>query len=1364
MLLILTLLPLNWIDTVSAASNKALGNEETGSVAVEYLNEERTEAEITYLIHAEPKEPVNVIFLVDASDTGKQSTQEAGAVIAGWSGKSSDMVYAYGSNPVKIITYGGEQTNETNWLETAAEYDANSSLTQIGGEANELTAVDKALEAIQEVKEMNNHPTVIFWALGSSVNKEAELSDKLTELDAALGDNGALVTYQYSKTVSNVLNQFADEAKALEEFYSNELLVSFSKALFDHHEGTMNLTLSQNQTMIEEITEVSAEPIKVTLVYGNTEATINQDKKGVIIQTGDFNAGDTLQVKLKVRLNPETMGPECVFDEQTFTTTYYTGLIDETNQNGSITFPEVVLNKSDLTIRYELGDNVTGTVPPNQSAASGTVITLADASDISKEGYTFGGWIVTEGTYAGTRYSAGESITMPDENITLKPVWGQTGVFLEVGQVEKAPAKSNQIMETAGLNQVLDFSDILINGELVGDKVHSVTFRDELLDYMDDASAEDSRKVTVKDRADIVYARNIAEEGSSVIAYLVEDDKQGFDMYVSAEGGVKAPSDIRALFAQYNSDTSTLGTGWNANLTKIDFAGNFDTSETTTMDALFYGCTGLTTVLGMEQFNTQNVTNISRLFTNCSAIDNIDLSAWDTSNVTTISRLFQGCTSLSNVRLNWSETNTKNFSDISYAFYNCKNLISLADTGIESWVLPNVTEGSAVFYNCTQLQSANLERWNPTKIVNLPWLFYGCENLQEFSLDGWRVPSLLSLQQAFSSCTKLEVIDLSSWTEIHSLNSLYGTFSGCTNVKEIRIPNIKSGFKTMFFYFTFDECTSLELLDISGWILDGCNEKVANSGGAFDLTTVFWGNTYPAGPFTLLADNWEVTVDEVLTNADQKLEVPWYDSRTDFKANVSINNWNLNNTVQDLSGLSRGWSVLGRKDQITELKGWSGLSGVTSMEGMLKGQSRLERVSITEANMPNLTSTANMFSGCTNLTEVDLSGWTGMESPAITGMFTNAPANINLTADNDAIGTAIKEEYEKNTSSVRKTMENAGVKSIGKHNIQRNTNPTEPKYTAEEDTSMYGTIEQPLVKEVNKENNEIRWHEEETPAGTELYLKTTIQYVGDIGAKSEDINLEVVLPQGMVPAQEPEVVIGGFQYIGENTGYRSGTVEAAPTLSTNEAGRTVMTAKVGSMYTGTEIEMSFKVKLEDVEETGQYKLWDVTATTKDKNSTAEDTLRFWEAVTTEGTEYPITIESTGTGQAWTDVSGAAPGTPITVYTQGGTVESITATDSNGTTIDISEAEKVRIAGTMQETNQYTFQMPSAAVTVKVVFAQSQQPQTPGETPQTGNMEGTGGMESPRTGDTNSMVAVIAAVSICAAGVLLYMLSKGKKQR
>ncbi len=675
--------------------------------------------------------------------------------------------------------------------------------------------------------------------------------------------------------------------------------------------------------------------------------------------------------------------------------------------------------------------------------------------------------------------------------------------------------------------------------------------------------------------------------------------------------------------------------GWNQNLHTVDFNNQFDTSTATELGMLFYNCTSLKEVKGIENLDVSNVTVLQSLFYGCSSLVSMDLSAWDTSSVTNASYLFANCTGLQDVQLHWDQTDTQNFITIQNMFQKCESLVSMEDSGVEDWVLPNVTEARSFFWQCTNLQTVDLSKWNPQNIVNLPFFFFECHNLQSFSMEGWNVPTLKSLQQAFTNCYQLEVIDLSSWSNINSLDDLYAAFSSCSNLKTLKIPNIKSGYKDMFFWCTFDYLDSLQYMDISGWVLDGSNSV---------STSEIWGNSWPSGQVTIIADNWEVTADDILTDAEN-LNLIWNIGTKSFSANY----WNLNNTRQDLSAAS-DWLI----SNITELKGWSGLSGVTSMEGMLKGQSRLERVSITEANMPNLTSTANMFSGCTNLTEVDLSGWTGMESPAITGMFTNAPANINLTADNDAIGTAIKEEYEKNTSSVRKTMENADVKSIGKHNIQRNTNPTEPKYTAEEDTSMYGTIEQPLVKEVNKENNEIRWHEEETPAGTELYLKTTIQYVGDIGAKSEDINLEVVLPQGMVPAQEPEVVIGGFQYIGENTGYRSGTVEAAPTLST-------------------------------------------------------------------------------------------------------------------------KSQKVRIAGTMQETNQYTFQMPSAAVTVKVVFAQSQQPQAPGETPETGgmngaqteDMEGTGGMDSPRTGDTNSMVAVITAVSICAAcaaGVLLYTLSKGKKQR
>ncbi len=59
---------------------------------------------------------------------------------------------------------------------------------------------------------------------------------------------------------------------------------------------------------------------------------------------------------------------------------------------------------------------------------------------------------------------------------------------------------------------------------------------------MEDPTPTDSNKVIVKGRSEIVYARNIGAPGNSVIAYIVADHQNGYDMYISAEGGVKASS------------------------------------------------------------------------------------------------------------------------------------------------------------------------------------------------------------------------------------------------------------------------------------------------------------------------------------------------------------------------------------------------------------------------------------------------------------------------------------------------------------------------------------------------------------------------------------------------------------------------------------------------------------------------------------------------------------------------------------------------------------------------------------------------------------------------------------------------------
>ena len=53
------------------------------STSVQYLNQERTQAEITYSVPIEPQDPVNVIFLVDASKTGENSKNEVVELIMG---------------------------------------------------------------------------------------------------------------------------------------------------------------------------------------------------------------------------------------------------------------------------------------------------------------------------------------------------------------------------------------------------------------------------------------------------------------------------------------------------------------------------------------------------------------------------------------------------------------------------------------------------------------------------------------------------------------------------------------------------------------------------------------------------------------------------------------------------------------------------------------------------------------------------------------------------------------------------------------------------------------------------------------------------------------------------------------------------------------------------------------------------------------------------------------------------------------------------------------------------------------------------------------------------------------------------------
>ena len=129
-----------------------------------------------------------------------------------------------------------------------------------------------------------------------------------------------------------------------------------------------------------------------------------------------------------------------------------------------------------------------------------------------------------------------------------------------------------------------------------------------------------------------------ANEDGSVMAYLepVSEGSSDYKLHIQGNGKIIANEDSSYLF----SDFSRLST--------IEGLEYFDTSSVTNMSNMFSECSVLVN-LDVSNFNTSSVTDMSRLFYDCSGLTNLDVSNFDTSSVTNMSEMFSVCSGLINL-------------------------------------------------------------------------------------------------------------------------------------------------------------------------------------------------------------------------------------------------------------------------------------------------------------------------------------------------------------------------------------------------------------------------------------------------------------------------------------------------------------------------------------------------------------------------------------------------------------------------------------------------------------------------------------------------------------------------------------------
>ena len=136
------------------------------------------------------------------------------------------------------------------------------------------------------------------------------------------------------------------------------------------------------------------------------------------------------------------------------------------------------------------------------------------------------------------------------------------------------------------------------------------------------------------------------------------------------------------------------------------------TTDNTTTNEMFMDCTNLTTINGIDTWDTSNITNMSYMFSHCEALESLDLSGFNTNNVTNMDMMFYHCYNLKSIDMrNFNLTNVQSKGEYipGYCmdmFTGCNNLRSIrldncdhdtimkliTDSGLPSETITGVTK------------------------------------------------------------------------------------------------------------------------------------------------------------------------------------------------------------------------------------------------------------------------------------------------------------------------------------------------------------------------------------------------------------------------------------------------------------------------------------------------------------------------------------------------------------------------------------------------------------------------------------------------------------------------------------------------
>ena len=311
---------------------------------------------------------------------------------------------------------------------------------------------------------------------------------------------------------------------------------------------------------------------------------------------------------------------------------------------------------------------------------------------------------------------------------------------------------------------------------------------------------------------------------TTIDGYVAEYDATNYTLTFKKIASINSePIDLNRIVMVNNKQTvinmcSLLGINVRT-IENVIFEESFNTYTPTSLKEFFRDCTGLNEITGLKYLNTAEVTDMSYMFWNCKNLSSLDLTNFNTTKVENMFGMFCFCEKLSSLVL--SNFNTANVTDMSNMFSYCINLSSL---DIPNFNTAKVTDMSYMFNMCQKLTELNLSNFKTEKVKNMKYMFSYCNMLEKLNLSNFNTAEVTNMSGMFCGCYKLPSLNLSNFNTAKVTN-MSQMFYTCKELPSLDLTNFNTA-KATNMQEMFKGCSTLQTIYVSdNFVVTGITDE-----------------------------------------------------------------------------------------------------------------------------------------------------------------------------------------------------------------------------------------------------------------------------------------------------------------------------------------------------------------------------------------------------------------------------------------------------------------------------------------------------------------------------------------------------------